>query len=241
MKKSLTIILATFICCAAHAQSIPDAPILGGDPSDNVLEKEIGSPEDKPVFTNDYNIWASVSIRQHFGEKWDIMGRVELRTKNTCQDLNRVIVRIMPSYKPCNWFKIGVGADYIANWSGSNNASSTPIFRAMVDLTESCAAGGVRFAFRERYMYAYDMENARHTHTARAKMTVSYPLQGGRFEPYVAGEIFYWGVFNQARAFAGTKIGISQHLTLDLCYLGQIQMKNRACNHVSRAALTFSF
>lgn len=242
MKKSLTIILATFICCAAHAQSIPDAPILGGDPSDNPIDLEHRYPEMEGGYFHEFNIWASVNVKKNFGEKWELMGRVETRSKNNCHDASRIIIRVMPTYSVCDWFKVGVGADYIANWSGpSASHAATPICRAMLDLTENFALGGVQVSVRERYMYAYDFEAKSHSHVVRAKATVSYPIAGTRLTPYAAGEIFYWGSFPQARAFAGTKVKLGDHLTFDLAYLCQVQMKSSLCNHVAKAAFTFSF
>ena len=116
-------------------------------------------------------------------------------------------VKILP------WLKADVAYDFLREPAHHSH-------RAVVDLTGTLRQGNLKASVRERYMHSWTPATKGQSDVLRSRLKVQYDIPNSHFSPYVAVEVFTWGVtWKKTRHYLACCYNINEHIQLEAYYL----------------------
>lgn len=120
------------------------------------------------------------------------------------------------------WLKADVAYDFLQEPSGHTH-------KALLDLTGTLTQGNLKVSIRERYVHSWTPALGAQGNVLRSRLKVQYAIEGSRFSPYLAVEVFTWGSENY---------DITRRMQLEAYYL-YYAFSTREAQHVLGIGLNF--
>lgn len=152
---------------------------------------------DEPV-EYDFRGRISAEIDKKIVDGFHISLSEEFRLKNDFTAVDRFYTSLGLSYKPCPYFKMGLGYTLmnIHDWSSDTESWSWKMrHRLNFDLSGMYRVGNLKFNLRERLQYTYKMgdmnvfQSPRNELVLRSRLKISYAFQTKAVEPYMSVEL----------------------------------------------------
>lgn len=160
--------------------------------------------------TPDVGAWSSIQLSHRWGDGWYANIRGEYRMREAQTDL--WFVRPTVGRRLTPWLQADIGMDRFAT------ASSLSL-RAILSVTFSLKQGPMTASLRQRYIPSRNVHTGDISHLLRSQLKVSYAIPSSIATPYMAVEVYGWKQWRQTHHFAGTRLRLGQHHSLDLFYL----------------------
>lgn len=171
-----------------------------------------------PVFAQKHEMgrWNSLQITKSVGQNSSMGMRGELRSRAEMSDLDLAFLRIMAGYRVTPWLNGEVAVDHLWRTTVDQN-------RLLLSATATLRHNAFNWSVRQRYVYGRNCDGSGHSHLMRTMVNLSYRIGESRFTPYTCAEGYYWSGWQMTNLFAGTKIRVSQHSTVELYYVCSIR------------------
>lgn len=160
--------------------------------------------------------WSSLQINKSIGTKGSLGIRGEMRGRAELHDLDLAFLRAMAGYRITPWLNGEVAVDHLWRTTVDQN-------RLLFSATATVRRSGFTLSVRQRYVYGHNCSGGGHTHLMRTMANLSHPIGESRYTPYISAEGYYWSHWQMTNLFAGTKIKMSGHSTVELYYVCSIR------------------
>lgn len=184
------------------------------------------------VEDNTFGGWEFFEINHNFG-KSPIFGSLYFEHDNfQYQRLDCWYIRTTVGVKILPWLSADVAYDFLRDPSAFSH-------RAVFDLTGSLKEGHVSVSLRERYMHTWTPSKGEQSDVLRSRLKVQYNFDNSRFSPYVAVELFTWGVtYKKCRYYAGCYYNFSKKVQAEAYYI-YYAFNGKPAEHVLGIGLNF--
>lgn len=193
--------------------------------------------------TNDFGIWTNVGIEKSIGERWNVAGSTELRTKDYSKSIDRWELATHVSYKLCKALKLGAGYEFhLKRRSVGETNEMVPRHRLMFEI----APGGkvsnwLKLSLRERYQFTHMMSksgiSASDEHHLRSRLKAGVAKSGWKWSPFLSVETFNnlceRFTLDEIRMAVGTTYNLSSHHALSIGYLCDMKGNDGNFNKVT--------
>ncbi len=116
-------------------------------------------------------------------------------------------VKILP------WLSADVAYDFIQE-------PDCQVHRAIFDLTGSLKQGNLKVSIRERYLHNWVPAKGSQSDELRSRLKVQYAIPKTKFSPYIAIEVFTWGVtWRKTRHYVACNYDITSHVQFEAYYM----------------------
>ena len=197
---------------------------------------------------HDLGLDINVGLKKKLIKGLNIAASFELRTQDMSSEMERIDAGIDISYKPIDYFKFGIGYDFIDKYKLKHETNSgnivdnywSPRHRANVYVTGILPIENFEISLREKYQYTYRTENsvkkwnsagvqkdnkiydAEHKHILRSRILAQYTIKSIHLSPYFSIEL-YNDLANKfgidkLKLTPGLEYSIKKHHAFDLFY-----------------------
>jgi len=164
---------------------------------------------------DNYGVWTSAGLRKDF-KKWKFELNEEFRFSDESPSLGRYFTEISAGYDVTDWFSLGAGYRFARDRDKNNDWRT--LHRFIVDAELSKDVRQMEFSYRLRFTNEDDFIAGGNDDNSflRQKIKAEYHISNSRWDPYLAGELYYQlpeknsGEFNKLRYTMGTKFSLNK-------------------------------
>lgn len=168
------------------------------------------------AFAQDFGLSINAGVKKKIVKGLNIAAAFELRTQDLSSEMERIDVGLDVSYKPIEYFKFGVGYDFIYKYTPKHETDSmnvvdsywSPRNRVNVYVTGILPIGDFELSLRERYQFTHRSRStakkwnslgvaqadkvisAKNDHEFRSRLKGEYKIRPVHLTPYLALEMY---------------------------------------------------
>jgi hypothetical protein len=177
----------------------------------------------------DWQVWPEVDVSIKFNQKISVLGMGTLHFGKNFSDLNEEQAGIGFNFILNKYFSFS--PDYRYGRGQPPGRSHTHEHRFFFDFTARAPLMN-GFVVIDRNRFELRRINGVDSHRYRNKLQIerSFTIADRKVTPYLAGEAFYddrYRIWNRTRIYAGVRVPLNQHLTLDPNFLEQFDVRDR--------------
>ena len=162
---------------------------------------------------NTFGGWEFIEVNHDFG-KSPFFGSFYFEHDNfQYQRLECWYTRTTLGVKILPWLKADVAYDFLKEPTNHTH-------KLLLDLTGTLKQGNLKVSIRERYVHSWTPALGTQGNVLRSRLKVQYAVPGSHFSPYLAMEVFTWGVtWKKTRHYVACNYDISEKVQLEAYYM----------------------
>ncbi len=200
------------------------------------------------AIAQDFGLDINVGLKKKIIKGLNISAAFEVRTQDMSSELERLDAGIDISYKPIDYFKFGIGYNFIDKYEPKHETDSgnivdnywSPRNRVNVYVTGIFPVENFEISLRERYQYTHRSESkaakmnslgvaqgdkiieAKDYHVLRSRVLASYKIKPIHLSPYFSIELYndltQSFSIDKVKLTAGMGYSLKKHHDFDLFY-----------------------
>ena len=177
----------------------------------------------------DWQVWPEVDLAIKLNQRVSVLGMGTLHFGKNVSDLNEEQAGVGFNFILNKYFSFS--PDYRYGRGQPPGRNHTHEHRFFLDFTAR-APLKKGFVVSDRNRFELRRINGIESHRYRNKLQIERPVTVAdrKVTPYLAGEAFYddrYRIWNRTRIYAGVRVPLGQHLTLDPYFLEQFDVRDR--------------
>lgn len=200
------------------------------------------------AMAQDFGLDINVGLKKKIVKGLNISAAFELRTQDMSSEMERIDAGIDLSYKPIDYFKVGVGYHFIDKYKLKHETESgniidnywSPRHRVHADVTGILPVDNFEISLRERYQFTYRSEtsakkwnsvgvaqenkvyDAEDEHVLRSRVMAQYKIKPVNIAPYFSMEMYNDLTdsfsIDKIKLTTGMEYSLQKHHVFDLFY-----------------------
>jgi hypothetical protein len=181
------------------------------------------------VSGSDFQFWPEVDVSIKLSQRVSVLGMGTLHFGKNGSDLSEEQAGVGFNFTMNKYFSFGTAYRYAM--AQPPGRSHTREHRFFLDFTGRAPLKD-GFVLSDRNRFEFRRINGIESHRYRNKLQLerSFTIADRNVTPYLAGEVFYddrFHIWNRTRIYAGVRVPLNQHLTLDPYFLEQFDVRDR--------------
>lgn len=200
------------------------------------------------AMTQDFGLDVNLGLKKKIVKGLSVAAEFELRTQDMSSEMERIDAGLGISYKPIDYFKIGIGYHFIDKYKPKHETKKgnivddywSPRHRAYADVTGIAVVENFEISLRERYQFTHRSETsakkwsssgkakddeiieAKNDHILRSRVLAQYNIKKIKLAPYFSIEVHNdladSFAIDKVRLIAGLEYSLKKHHVFDLFY-----------------------
>ena len=200
------------------------------------------------AMAQDFGLDVNLGLKKKIVKGLSVAAEFELRTQDMSSEMERIDAGLDISYKPIDYFKIGIGYHFIDKYKLKRETKKgnivdnywSPRHRAHADITGIVPVGNLEVSLRERYQFTHRSETSakkwsssgeakddeiiesKNDHILRSRVLAQYNIKPIKLAPYFSIEIYNDLAdsfsIDKVRLTTGMEYSVKKNHVFDLFY-----------------------